>query len=281
MYNRTNVILLYDHTFEGLMTCIYECYYQKISPTDIIGEGLETQFTLCETFYIDTDLDKSERVYNSIAKKILPQAQEMVQLAFLSHEMEHVSKEMVILNFLKKGFVLKRNIMQNYSCDEFVAINKRVGHVGRESHLMKGFVRFSVIDNLLFAKINPKNNVLPIIAPHFADRYKNEPFIIYDERRKMAVIYKPYQFVIVDVEISPETNPAYDDNLANKKNLPTPAIDSIASRANSAEEQKYQDLWKMFYNTIAIEGRYNPKCRMSYMPKRFWSNLTELSDQVI
>ena len=26
---------------------------------------------------------------------------------------------------------------------------------------------------------------------------------------------------------------------------------------------------------IAIEGRYNPKCRMTHMPKRYWNTMTE------
>jgi probable DNA metabolism protein len=40
-------------------------------------------------------------------------------------------------------------------------------------------------------------------------------------------------------------------------------------------ELMYQSLWKRFYDTIAIEARYNPKCRMSHMPKRYWGNMTE------
>lgn len=37
----------------------------------------------------------------------------------------------------------------------------------------------------------------------------------------------------------------------------------------------YRQLWTRFYNTISIEGRYNPKCRMTHMPKRYWAMMTE------
>lgn len=43
-------------------------------------------------------------------------------------------------------------------------------------------------------------------------------------------------------------------------------------------ELGYRKLWKQFYNTIAIEARYNPKCRMTHMPKRYWENMTEMQD---
>ena len=42
-----------------------------------------------------------------------------------------------------------------------------------------------------------------------------------------------------------------------------------------AEELAYRKLWRTFYDTIAIEGRYNPKCRMTNMPKRYWAMMTE------
>ena len=40
-------------------------------------------------------------------------------------------------------------------------------------------------------------------------------------------------------------------------------------------ERQFRALWKQFYHTIGIEGRYNPKCRMTHMPKRYWENMTE------
>ena len=33
--------------------------------------------------------------------------------------------------------------------------------------------------------------------------------------------------------------------------------------------------------TIAIEDRYNPKCRMTHMPKRYWENMTEFLEPAL
>ena len=41
------------------------------------------------------------------------------------------------------------------------------------------------------------------------------------------------------------------------------------------EELRYRAMWRKFYDTIAIEGRYNPRCRMTQMPKRYWGDMTE------
>ena len=40
----------------------------------------------------------------------------------------------------------------------------------------------------------------------------------------------------------------------------------------------YRKLWRSFYDTIAIEGRYNPKCRLTHMPKRYWNMMTEFQE---
>ncbi|MFQ7855321.1 MAG: DUF4130 domain-containing protein [Eggerthella lenta] len=38
-------------------------------------------------------------------------------------------------------------------------------------------------------------------------------------------------------------------------------------------------MWRRFYDTIAIEGRENPRCRMTQMPKRFWGTMTEFQNE--
>ena len=40
-------------------------------------------------------------------------------------------------------------------------------------------------------------------------------------------------------------------------------------------ERDWRALWRRFYDTVAIEGRYNPRCRMTHMPKRYWGCMTE------
>ncbi len=100
------------------------------------------------------------------------------------------------------------------------------------------------------SEIEPKNYVLPLLASHFCDRYREECFLIYDKTHRMALVYQPYRFEILPIE---------------DLQLPSP----------NETEQSFRRLWKLFYDTIEIEGRHNPKCRMSMMPKRYWKYMTE------
>ena len=46
------------------------------------------------------------------------------------------------------------------------------------------------------------------------------------------------------------------------------------------EDKFYRDLWKSYYRHIAIASRYNPKCRMTHMPKRFWADMPEVAEEL-
>ena len=52
-------------------------------------------------------------------------------------------------------------------------------------------------------------------------------------------------------------------------------VDELTLPEVDVTEVEYRRLWKQFYKTIAIEGRNNPRCRMTLMPKRYWGQMTE------
>jgi probable DNA metabolism protein len=129
---------------------------------------------------------------------------------------------------------------------------KAVKHLDRESHLFKGFLRFSVFNNVLVGEIEPKNFVLPLLARHFCERFPEERFLIHDKTHGMGLVYQPYRYAVIPIGT-----------------LELPEADE--------EEQSFRKLWQLFYDTIEIQGRHNPKCRQSLMPKRYWKNMTEFS----
>ena len=49
---------------------------------------------------------------------------------------------------------------------------------------------------------------------------------------------------------------------------------------SDTEDRFYSSLWKSYYRHIAIASRYNPKCRMTHMPKRFWKYLPEVAEEM-
>ena len=46
----------------------------------------------------------------------------------------------------------------------------------------------------------------------------------------------------------------------------------------AVDDAFYEQAWKTFYDSVAIDARYNPELRRSFMPKRLWKNIVELSD---
>ncbi|HBU12982.1 MAG TPA: DNA metabolism protein [Clostridiales bacterium] len=248
MPDRSDIAYGYDGSFEGLLCCVFESFQKKEAPDDIAGPG-EHQLSLFEKKTVDTDGEKARRVAAGICEKIGKDALLFVQRSFLTC-LPH--KEKHILVFLKKAFRIGPKIMRMPTDDAVNALFNAVRHLSNEVHLLSGFIRFSIHRDMMASEITPKNYVLPLLAPHFADRDPNERWLIHDKTHGMALIYEGGNAQILEVE---------------EFTLPAP----------DAEEVKFQKLWTLFYDTIAIEGRYNPKCRMSHMPKRYWENMTEFS----
>ena len=241
----------YDGSFEGLLCCVFESFARKEQPLDIRAEG-EAQFTLCPPRRIETSSERARRVALSIPRKICPEAAGWVRDGFLSCAPH---KELLILEFLRKGYRAGPQIVRMLQDETVAELFRAAQFVGNEAHLLKGFLRFVERDGMLTAVIEPKNFVLPLIAPHFAERLPGETFLIYDRSHGMALLH-------------------------HRGTMQVFPADDIAFTPENEAEREYQRLWRQFYKTIAIEGRYNPKCRMTHCPKRYWQNMTELCGEI-
>lgn len=244
-----DLAFLYDGGLKGFYTCVYESVYSRQLPLAVWPEQ-EAQPSLLPQRYITTDEEKAGRVRAAIPKKISPRAKELVECVFLSCMPD---KELPMLRFLLKGFQAGSCITNRMQDADVAALLKAERHLGGEAHLLKGFIRFEDVNGHLIAAIRPKNFVLPFLAEHFVQRFSREDFLIYDRTHHAALLY--------------------ERGVANI--LP---LEALPAHETSAEEAMYQALWKRFYNTIAIEARENPRCRMSHMPKRYWAEMTEMRE---
>ncbi len=245
------IVYLYDGSLPGLFCCIHESVYTHQQPFSIQAEG-EAQMSLFFRKRIHTDLEKADKVRCAISQKISPRALELIQTVFYSCLEE---RESAILRFTLLAFE-KGPMVTNMLAHPLVHILLEAErHLLRERHLLTGFVRFSECEDMLVSVISPHNFILPFLAGHFIDRFGNETFAIYDKTHKAALFYQNgnAELVELDEAIFPES---------------------------TETEQQYRALWRQFYKTIAIEDRYNPKCRMNHMPKRYWENMTEMRDEL-
>lgn len=125
---------------------------------------------------------------------------------------------------------------------------------GTEAEKFKGIVRFSELaEGMLYAPIHPTHHVLPLIVRHFQKRLSCEEWAIHDVGRHVAAYYDGKQVTIVRVE-SLKTDIAY-----------------------SQDEEGFQQLWRDYYRHMAIRERNNPTAQRSFLPKKYWAYLTEMS----
>lgn len=240
---------LYDGSFEGLLCCVFESIASHESPCAIWSPHTYEP-TLYPVREIQTDPTRYQRVLRSIAPKISPQARELVIRGYLTC---HPQKELLILRFLTLGYRLGPKVCRMLTDDTVCALTRAVRHLEQEAHLLSGFLRFCERGGILTSQIRPKNFVLPLLAPHFSGRYPEERFLIHDLTHHSALIYQPYQYRIFRAD-----------------EIELPPLDE--------EELRYQQLWKRFYHTIGIESRYNPRCRQTQCPKRYWECMLELDE---
>ena len=59
-----------------------------------------------------------------------------------------------------------------------------------------------------------------------------------------------------------------------------PLFKTLMQKELSECEEDVLELWKNFYKTIAIKERTNERCRMNFMPKKYWKYIIEMSDEI-
>ncbi len=243
-----NKTYLYDGTFNGFLTLVFDCYCTKTLPQKIFPEMEYFSNFLDTPIFIETDFEKSKRVFYGIEKNIGYTTLYNTYYAFLSNEKE---KEIFLLKYLCNGFEFGPEINNRLTISYvFKVMNMKKRSFG-ECHRLKGLLRFQEVGrNLYYASIHPDNNIIEPLGQHFINRLPNQNFIIHDKTRNVCLLYNGKEYKIVD-----------------STNLKIPNI--------SEEEQKYQELWKLFFKTISISERKNPRCQMQYMPKKYWKDLIE------
>jgi probable DNA metabolism protein len=237
---------LYDETFDGLLTCIY-CHYYEEKATGIYSYEHYQQDLLKPFKQITTDQEKAKKVAKAIRQKISFLAFYHIHSVFLSND---GTKENKILNYLVYGFKIGKQIDDYYTHPWVQPIHKLSKQVNFETHRFSGLIRFVEIGSLLYTGIEPDHNILPKLAEHFIDRFKDENFIIHDTRRNLALAYNKEEWIITP----------YEQN----KELPL-----------SEKEKHFQKLWQGYFNNISISNRENKALQQQFVPLKYRKYLTE------
>lgn len=240
------MICIYDGSIEGLFTLIFDKYREIEKILRIDTE--ENQLNLWDDKeVIKTDLEKAKKVYKALRRDFSYNFILNLSYCFLSNSKR---KEIIMARVIKKLYQRGESYLDSADKD-MLQFNELVKNILRERHRYLGLLRFSEISGgFLYGEFEPANNILPLIMSHFQHRLSCENFAICDVRRRIVGIYEKGDIGYYEME----------------------EVEFIQEGA----EEEYKNLWRTFYNTIAIENRKNSKLKQSNMPKKYWKFLPEI-----
>lgn len=249
---KDNKIYLYNNNFVSFLYLCILLIKKKIIPRNIkeidYVPGLFDETCLL-------DLIEDYKIIDYLIKNIGNNNFNVVFKVFLSNKED---KEILIYKFILYSLKYKEKTIYMKNIKEILECIKISKYVASENHKFKGFTRFKKYDNeIYYAEINPTNNILYLLSFHFKNRLNTDYWIIKDVNRKIYSIFDKKNFYII-----------------NEENF------KIKNFKLSEEENDFENLWKEFYKTIGITERKNDRCRMNFMPKKYWKYILEMSDEV-
>ena len=258
--------LICEDSLEGIFTGIYEAYALREGHERVhiqIGEE-ENLRLFAHYMHISPDPVKTDKVAETLKKRLGESVYHALCRAAASCHMdkgEAVYKTVVDALTAGSG----RRVMENLGNPHVARCFELARFTANEAHLETEFLRFQELaptgaseQRVLFSKIGPKNNVVPFVMPHFADRLSIENFMIYDENRKLFGVH-------------PAREMWY---------LVSAGEDFVLQELTWSEtEKRYQELFRTFHKTIGIKSRENKALQRQMCAYRYQDYMVEFEQK--
>lgn len=256
-------VFICEDSIDGILTGVFEAYQFKkeegLESHDAIHLAVkepDTYRLFTHYMTIETDQEKSAKVIRTLKRELGESTYFDLCLAMICTDEE---KADAVYHTIVIG--LKYHDRNVFARLHDSAVHKAFScrrNAANELHYCKEFLRFEELENgILYAKIGPKNHVLPFLMPHFSDRLPGENFVIYDEKRGEFGLHPKYkQWYMVNNQDFEEDKLVF-----------------------SEEEQVYRELFTEFCNTIAIEARVNLKLQRQMVALRYRPYMVEFNQK--
>ncbi|OHE65397.1 MAG: hypothetical protein A2413_20400 [Treponema sp. RIFOXYC1_FULL_61_9] len=251
-------LLEYDGSFPGFLCAVCDLLNETAGagdPRDLLICGPSRPSSLFERrVLVLRDDARAERLWTWLARRAGEEAARKLMAAFCSDlEGADGSVARMIVRIRREG----RDALDDLGDGDARLVEKASTRTRREAHRMTGLVRFKELrDGSLFSTIDSDCDVLALIADHFAARFPVFRWAIRDERRDAAIVHEPGCGWSIGKRFAVERD--------EEGGLPL-----------SSGESGITECWLRYFRAIAIEGRLNPRLQASFMPKKYWKNLTE------
>lgn len=251
------VVYQCQDNFDGILCGVYDAWMSRLGHDNVrlalAGTGNLEMFV--EYRDVEETKEKRDQVIRAIREKIGLEVYRQVYQASLSRDEGKADK---IYRYLICGFQYGGRVVDMLHLPAVYEMFQLCRFIGNEAHLLIEFARFAEMEEgILLCKVGPKNDVIVMMAPHFADRLSAENWMIYDENRKKAVVHPAGgQWLVMNM-----------DDLSWREKL-----------GKGTDEKTYSDLWKAFHRGIAIKERANYVCQRNHLPLRYRPYMTEFED---
>ncbi len=253
-------VFVCEDSLDGIFTGVYDAWASRLGHRNVRLE-VEEEKTLelfCRYTPVKTDMEKAKKVLGTIRERLGEECTEYICQAAACADGR---KADAIYRMVVLGLSLEQG-SQVTSCLTYgpvatvMELSQKTWH---EAHKLMGFVRFSKLSNgILYAKVEPKHQVLSFLAPYFADRLRHESWIIHDVGRGLLAVHGgDVGWVLMeDQDLNPER------------------LGQVAEK-----EEQIEELWKCFHESIAVEARINPKLQRQLLAMRFRPYMLEFTGE--
>ena len=248
-----------ENSLEGILTAVYVAWEAKVghANVEIRTKSEDNLEFFCVYHEVAADLEKAEKVLRTMRRKLGTEITEDICYAACAEDEEKgtaIYRTLVDCLSVNGASYGKRRLdnLKNPSVWKVVELYKTVWG---EYHHYLGFLRFKQItEQILFATITPKHDILLLFQEHSSDRFITEHWIIYDNKRKKALLHMPY---------GPCTVYAGNEQILEQLS------------ACKDMEQDYERLFQGFCQSIAIKERTNLDLQRQNLPHRFREHMVE------
>lgn len=257
------LVYLFDRTLDGLLTAVFDSFTLRQQPELLAGEGDVLPLFAEQVHQVQTADEKARRVWAGLEQRLSAEGVRIIMLSYLSEQRE---LDTPLFNYICKVFRQPKgapSIEHNASDADVLYVRNTCRRVLHESERMKQFLRFQKAkDGTYLGVVSPGHNVLPLVIDHFRDRFRDQPWLIYDAHRRYGYYHDTQTVVRV----------TFEDGAALPFDLTTGKLDDSLLSDN---DQLFQDLWRTYFKAICIRERINPRKQLNDMPRRYWKYMTE------
>lgn len=229
----------------SMLTCIYVAWASGLGHrnVELRLEPIE-QYTLFDEYvHVDADYQKAQSVTDSVKRKISPYFYSQLSYNAMSYEadvLDNMYRVMIL------GFAYGPEVLKRYEFRDIMRFSEIHTRLGKEACHFKEFLRFHQIrEDLYIAHVEPKSRIIWALSEDFTDRMPSENWMIVDDTHKIAAVHQKNE----ESYFQKLSEDEYDRLLLTEK-----------------QNDEFTDLWKLFFETIAIKERANAKCQRNLFP---------------